>query len=54
MKNLISEIMAKRCVLVPFAFVCTFVLECERVGIDVNGGSFNIENHEITGQYFYL
>lgn len=54
MKNFISDILANRCVLVPFAFVCTFVLECERAGIEVSGGSFKFENHEIKGQYFYL
>lgn len=54
MKNLINELFSKKVVLVPFAVVCTFVLECNRAGINCEGGEFKVVDHDIIGQYFYL
>ena len=54
MQQYVRELLSKKCVLVPFALACAFLVECYRNGINPDGGSFVFENRQITGQYYYL
>ena len=54
MTGYVKELLAKKCVLVPFALACAFLVECYRNGINPDGGSFVFENHHIVAQYYYL
>lgn len=54
MANYVKELLTKKCVLVPFALACSFVLECYKQGINPDGGAFEYNGREITGQYYYL
>lgn len=52
--KLVSELYAKKCVLVPFSLVAAFMLECMQQGITAQGGAFEMHHYDITGQYFYI
>ena len=52
--KLVSELYANKCVLVPFALVAAFMLECSQQGVVAQGGAFEMHHYDITGQYFYL
>lgn len=52
--KLVSELYAKKCVLVPFALVAAFTLECMQQGVTAQGGAFEMHHYDITGQYFYI
>lgn len=54
MTDYVKELLSKKCVLVPFALVCSFLLECYNQGVNPDGGAMKFENRQITGQYFYL
>ena len=54
MANYVKELISNRIVLVPFALVCSFLLECYNQGVNPDGGAMKFENRHITGQYFYL
>lgn len=52
--KLVSELYAKKCVLVPFSLVAAFMLECMQQGITAQGGAFEMHHYDIEGQYFYI
>lgn len=52
--KLVSELCAKKCVLVPFSLVAAFMLECMQEGVVAKGGAFEMHHYDITGQYFYI
>lgn len=54
MAEYVKELLSKKVVLVPFALVCAFLVECYRNGINPDGGSFVFKDKQITDQYYYL
>ncbi len=54
MEKYINELLSKKCVYVPIALACAFVVECIQQNIVCDGGEFAYEQREIAGQYFYL
>jgi hypothetical protein len=54
MTDYVKELLSKKVVLVPFALVCSFLLECYNQGVNPNGGAMTFENRQIKGQYFYI
>lgn len=52
--KLVSELYAKKCVLVPFSLVAAFMLECMHEDVDIVADGYKFENKNIVGQYFMI